>query len=294
MKKIVWGMLLVLLATPSFAQDQEEETPQGWRNSGNFSLMFNQAAFNTDWLGGGVSSIVGNLQVDYNITYEKERFTWANNFLGEYGLTRQKGEDFNRKTSDRLEINSVLGYRITEDSKWSYTFFADFKTQWDRGYEYNEDDKTREEITRFMSPGYLKFGPGIMYKDEEKLQVNFAPATSRFIFVNDRFTTAPDYEDESYYGMKAGKSMRYEFGASLDALSTIQLFENVDLKQKLSLFSDYLDKPGNIDVDYTVQLDMKINKFLSANVLFQAIYEDKAISAFQIREMIGVGLSHKL
>lgn len=295
MKKFILSFLLLLFVAPIFAQEEEDdELPEGWVNEGNFSLMFNQAAFNSDWMGGGTSNIAGDLSVDYNINYRKDRLTWVNNFIGEYGLTRQKGENSMRKTSDKLEASSILGYSVQEGSRWSYSFFADFRTQWAKGYEYDDDNDTRVEVTRFMSPGYLKFGPGMLYKKGDVLQVNIAPATSRFVFVNDIFTSYPGYESESYYGMKTGKSMRYEFGASLDAVSKLALFKNVDLNQKLSLYADYLDDFGNVDIDYTVKVDMKINNFMSANVVFQAIYEDKAVQHFQIREMIGVGFSHKL
>ncbi len=298
-KKGILSVLVLLMAVPIFAQEddeeeKEDEIAEGWTNGGNFALMFNQAAFNADWMAGGTSSIAGDLAIDYAITYRKDRLTWINNFIGEYGLTKQRGEEFTRKTSDRLELSSIVGYKVTEESHWSYSFFADFRSQWAKGYEYDDDNGIRTEMTRFMSPGYLKFGPGMLYENGDILQVNVAPVTSRFVFVNDRFTSGPDYESESYYGMKPGKSMRYEFGASIDAVSVLPLFENVTLNQKLSLYSDYLDKPQNVDMDYTLKLDMNINKYMSANFVFQAIYEDKAVAHFQIREMIGIGFSHKL
>lgn len=296
MRKGILSLLMLFIIAPIFAQEDEdsEKEKEGWVNGGNFSLMFSQAAFNANWMAGGTSNFAGDLAIDYNIDYYKERLTWVNNFTGEYGLTKQKNDGFTRKTSDKLALNSTLGYSVTEESNWSYSFFVDFRTQWAKGYEYDDDNEVRQEITRFMSPGYLKFGPGMLYKKGDILQVNIAPATSRFIFVDDIFTSAADYESESYYGMKPGKSMRYEFGASIDAVSELTLLDNVALKQKLSLYSDYLDKPGNIDLDYTMKLDMEINKFMSANFVFQAIYEDKAVSSFQIREMIGIGFSHKL
>jgi hypothetical protein len=52
-----------------------------------------------------------------------------------------------------------------------------------------------------------------------------------------------------------------------------------------------LDDPGNVDIDYQINLVMKINKYLSTNVAFQAIYDDNAIGAFQIREVFGLGLN---
>ena len=42
-----------------------------------------------------------------------------------------------------------------------------------------------------------------------------------------------------------------------------------------------------------MNLNMKINDFLSANLIFQAIYDDNAVKGFQIREVFGVGFNYK-
>lgn len=311
MKKLFLALILSTILSPLYAQDdegQDEKPKQGWTRSGKFTLLFNQAAFNADWQGGGTSNYAGNLGIDYKAIYKKGRFTWDNKFIGEYGLTKTKGDDYMRKTNDRIEVHSVAGYQVETDSNWNYSFFANFRSQFAKGYEYEEDvdvvdpvtgdvtgTKTlRHENTHFMSPGYLKFGPGILYERGEAFKANFAPATSRFIFADDKFTTITGYEDGSYYGLDQGKSMRFEFGASLDISSKFTLVKNVDIENNLSLYSNYLEDPKNVDLDYTLNLDMKINEYLSANFVFQAIYDDNAAKAFQIREVLGVGFSYKL
>lgn len=303
MKKLVLSFIFMLALTSLFGQEEEDEptkidTLNGfWSHSGDFALNINQVAFNADWQDGGTSKYAGEVKLNYDMDYLKKRLSWDNNIRMEYGLTKNKGERYLRKSNDRLQLTSIGGYRVAEGSKWYYSFLVDFKTQFANGYEYGKDDNgrtIREKTSQFLSPGYLKFGPGMRYRDDELLKINIAPATSRFIFVNDEFTTVPGYEDEDYYGVDAGKSMRYEFGGSVDISSKFELVENVDVKNKLSLFSDYLDKPGNVDIDYTLDLEMQINEFLSANFVFQAIYEDNAVGAFQIREGLGIGLSYKL
>lgn len=301
MKKLVMSLALMMAFTSLFAQDDEaaNDTINGWHRFGNVSLMFNQAAFNADWQEGGTSNYSGNLNLDYAMNYKQDRLSWDNNLRAELGLTKNKGEKFERKTSDRLELNSVVGYQVKEDSRWSYSFFGNFKTQFVKGYEYDEDAGTRAEVSRFMSPGYLKFGPGMLYKNGELLKVNIAPATARFIFVNNMFTVPSalndnQYEDGDYYGVDAGKSMRFEFGASLDLSSKMEIVKNVEMTNLLSLYSNYLEDPQNVDIDYTFKLDMKVNEWLSANFVFQAIYDDNSARAFQIREALGVGLSYKL
>ena len=79
----------------------------------------------------------------------------------------------------------------------------------------------------------------------------------------------------------------------MNGYAKVNVWENVSIENILSLYSNYLDKPQNIDLDYTANVVMKVNKYLSANFTFQAIYDDDAARAFQIRELLGLGLSYK-
>lgn len=296
MKKIVILALLISgFSNPIIAQEEEnEEQPEGWTTDGKIQLLFNQSAFNEEWTGGGTSSIAANLLFDYDFSYKQGNFTWDNKILANYGFTKTNGEDFTRKTSDRLELNSIAGKQL-ENSNWYYTFFVNFRTQFAPGYEYTENSDSgetiRTETTNFLSPAYLQAGPGMMWKKNEDLFVNIAPATARFIFVDSYYTTLPGYVDGDYFGVDQGKSSRFELGASVNAYAKYGLFENVDVEHNLSLYSNYLDKPGNIDIDYLLNIDMSINEFLSTNLIFQAIYDDNAVAAFQIREVFGVGFN---
>ena len=286
------GILLSLNLTAQ--EDTTPPPPDGWSNEGKIQLLFNQTAFNEEWTGGGTSSIAGNLSLDYNFNYRSGSFTWDNKILANYGLTKLEDDDYTRKTSDRLEFNSIAGKQL-EDSEWYYSFFTNFRTQFSKGYEYSEDAETgevlRTETTNFLSPAYLQFGPGMMWKKNENFHVNIAPATARFIFVDSYFTSLPGYSDGAYFGVDQGESSRFELGASVGAYAKFSLVENVSMENSLSLYSNYLENPGNIDIDYLMNLDMAINSFLSANLIFQAIYDDNAVGAFQIREVFGLGLN---
>lgn len=302
MKKFKLALLFIAFTGFLFAQE-EEEPVEGWTGSGNFALLFNQSAFNAEWTGGGTSNLAGNLSIVYDLNYKNGRVSWDNRFIGDYGLTKIKDDEFLRKTNDRIEINSIVGYQIG-DTNWSYSFFTNFRTQFDKGYEFGTDgdgNQIRTEISRFMSPGYLQAGPGILWKRDDNLKVNIAPATSRFIFVNSRFTNVGNdplaiaaYNENPYFGVDANETMRFEFGASVSAYAKFQIMENVTMENLLSLYSNYLDNPQNIDIDYTMNLVMKINNFLSANLIFQAIYDDNAVKGFQIREVLGIGVNFTL
>jgi hypothetical protein len=82
----------------------------------------------------------------------------------------------------------------------------------------------------------------------------------------------------------------------------------VNLQTKLDLFSNYLDKPGNIDIHWDVMINMKINNFLSANLVTNMIYDndikvkvdnnddgviDEEGPRLQFKELFGIGLNWK-
>lgn len=290
-------LLLSILILSSFsinAQEEEVVQPDGWSSGGKFQVLFNQSAFNKEWSGGGTSSVAANLMLDYNLNYKKGDFTWDNRLISNYGLTKLKGDEFARKTSDRFEINSIAGKQLT-NSNWYYSFFTNFRTQFTKGYVYSKNAEglpVRTETTHFISPAYLQFGPGMMWKKSEDLWINIAPATSRFIFVDDKFTSIAGYENESYYGVEEGKSSRYELGASFTGYSRLDVMKNVTFENTLSLYSNYLDEPGNIDIDYLMNIGMSVNKWITADLIFQAIYDDNTIGAFQIREVFGAGFNY--
>ncbi len=298
MKKLVFfGLFLGLFISANAQEEKETDTiPNGWKTEGDIQLLFNQSAFNAEWTGGGTSSIAGNLNLNYDFNYKMNDFAWDNKIIANYGLTKVKGDDFARKTSDRFELNSVAGKEINE-SNFYYSWFLNFRTQFAKGFEFSEDAETgetiRTETTHAFSPAYLQTGPGIMWKKGEDFTINLAPATARFIFVDKAFTLGPDYVDGDYFGVDEGEGMRFEFGASLSALAAFDIVENVRMENSINLYSNYLDKPGNVDIDYLMNMQMGINKFLSANLLFQAIYDDNAVGAFQIREVFGLGFNYK-
>ena len=101
-------------------------------------------------------------------------------------------------------------------------------------------------------------------------------------------------DSEKYFGIAKNKSSRYELGANLTFHSEGSLFENVNYRQDLKLFSNYLEDASNVDLDYLVQIDFDVNPLLSTQLIFQLIYDDNAVSRLQVREVFGIGAQLKL
>ncbi len=302
MKKTFLAVALLMSSAVLLAQEEKkDDTPKdGWTRAGNISFLFNQSAFNAEWLGGGTSNIAGNLTLSYDFNYRKGDIAWDNKILADYGLTLQDDQEYVRKTNDRFEYNSVLGKQVKE-SNWYYSLSLNFRTQFAPGYNFGEDtdgNETREEITHIFSPAYLQIGPGMLWKKNDNLKVNIAPATARFIFVDSEFTDTLEADADAfneaggYFGVDANETFRFEFGAALNGYAKFEIMKNVSMENILNLYSNYLEDPQNVDVDYTANVVMTINKYLSTNLTFQAIYDDNAIGAFQIREVFGLGVNY--
>jgi hypothetical protein len=273
-------------AVPPPAADNDTIGP--WTKKGNVSLLFNQSSF-SNWVAGGDNSVSGSLGLNYDINYKKGVWSWDNKIIASYGLVKTSNTPFEKKTDDRLEINSLLGRQATE--RWYYSFFTNFKTQFTKGYTYGTDvngAEIRTEYTDFMSPGYLSFGPGVMWKKDDNLKFNASPLASKMTFVNSDFTLP----DEAYFGVKEGKSMRYELGFNASGYYKFVIMENVSFENILNLYSNYLEDPQNVDIDYQLNIVMKINKYLTTNLSFQTIYDDNAFRGFQVREVFGVAVNY--
>jgi len=289
MKNSILTIILIISFSASFGQKKEFINKEGWTNIGKFTFLFNQAAF-SNWASGGDNNIAGNATVNYTLNYKHDKFLWNNKVIASYGLTKSNNTDFPKKTNDGVMVNSVLGYDA--DNYWFYSFLMNFKTQFTTGYKYTKDSNGQEirtPHTDFMSPGYLLVGPGMLYEKGNDLKLNLAPATSKFVFV-DKDKTLPN---KGYFGVEEGKSLRYEVGFSASLFHRIKVMENITMENMIALFSNYIDNPQNIDLNYTLDIDMRINKYFSANFLFQTIYDDNAYSGFQVREVAGLGINYK-
>ena len=273
---------------------QSNDIPEKWKNSGNALFLVNQSSF-SNWTSGGQSSISGTLKIDYNFNYSDNGWDWDTKVISNFGLNKISGSDFLKKTDDRIEINSVLGKKFNNDiiGRWSYSSFFNFQTQFAKGYRFGRDangNPNRTEKSRFFSPATVQLGVGMYWKKSKDLWVNVAPMTGKLILVNRRFTENLS-ENQTYFGVKKGGNSRFELGASVRSYYKSEIFENVTMENRLSLYSDYLDRPQNIDFDCTFNFIMKVNQYVSTNLIFQFVYDDNEIKRVQVREVLGVGLN---
>jgi len=292
--KTLLTSLLVAGSLQTYAQDAKPTEPKLWTIKGENTFLINQSSF-SNWAAGGINSFAGNITLNYDFNYKKDKWSWDNKVIMAYGRTFQEATKW-RKNDDRLILNSLLGYQAKEH--WLYTFYLNFNTQFTDGFDYKSDNtlgNNGNPISRFFAPAFLTLGPGVAYKLSDNFRVNLSPVAGRFVMVNDKVL-------RTRFGVDEDKFARSEFGASLDAYYKVNLMENVAFENSLKLYSNYLDKPKNVDVDYTANIFMKVNSLISVNAGVQLIYDDnidvpKSNGSFgkglQVRQIFGAGFTYK-
>ncbi len=279
-----------------------------WMLGGYAALNMNQSGF-VNWAQGGVNSlsiaILGNAYANYHF----KKLSWNNSFDGSWGMLYANKRI--RKNEDRFELNSKAGFAVA--NKLDIAALARMNTQFTPTYNYTTNNGKYPLSSYFAAPAYLNIALGVDYKPTNYFSLFLSPAAGKFTFV-----TADPNIPEWNYGVDTGKIARSEFGGSMRATLKKDIVKNITLWTQLDLFINYTDKVRdnrrNIDVDWQVRLDMKINKFLSANIYTQLIYDhntkidvnankkdafgvalpsDLRQSRVQFREALGVSISYK-
>lgn len=301
-----------LTLNQSFAQiikTEKEDTVTYWKNSNKVGLDISQIAF-LNWNAGGNNSISGLIKGKFVREFSKKNLSWKNELIARYGLNKQEGQEI-RKTDDQLLINSTFGFRTDTVSHWYYGAKSTFSTQFYNGYNYPNIDKA---ISRFMAPAYFFLGVGSEYKREDlKLNVYVSPLTQKTTLVLDRelanqgaFGVDPAvYDPVTGEIIRKGKMSRTEIGFLVTNQWENEIWKNINLEHRISLYSDYINKFGNIDVDWQVLLEMTVNEFVKANLGTHLVYDDdiKAKEEIdgeqitvgpkvQLKQILGVGVTY--
>ena len=311
--------LFLLLSVVSFAQDGDTITsrrvdslktvPSYWKKVNIVGFDLNEIAF-VNWNAGGNSSISGLFKGTFTRNYEVENQKWLNELIIRYGISKQDGIEL-RKTDDALQFNSTFGYRKDTTSNWFHSAKFNFRTQLTDGYSYPNIDTS---ISGIFAPAYTFLGIGAEYNDREKtMQLYLSPLTVKNTLVlNQRLAdqgvfgvTKAIYDPITNELLKKGELSRTELGILIMTGFKKEVFKNITLDNRLSLYTDYVNRFGNIDVDWQMQWDFVVNKYVRANINTHLIYDDDIKSKkeidgkqvtlgpkVQLKQMLGIGITY--
>ncbi|MFP4555638.1 MAG: DUF3078 domain-containing protein [Bacteroidales bacterium] len=282
-----------------------KEIPVYWDNELSSSYSLNQNHL-SNWARGGESSVISmidfNAKAEYNNKEDKTK--WTNTGRLKYGTTWTNDDGF-RTNTDVIEANSQYNSAIREKLDFSSGVY--FRTQAAKGYNYPNDSVV---ISQFLNPGTFTISSGIEFKPNSNTSINFSPLSYKNTFVLDTAKI-----NQTAHGIEKDKKARQEMGGQLVVKNTATFFEDMKIENTLRLFSNYLEKPQNVDVDWEMSIEKQISWYFKIRLNFHLIYDDniqfpvldaneepvllpdgseKKVPRVQINQLLGLTLMFKI
>jgi len=278
--------------------------PIFWEYAVSNAFTFNQT-YLSNWAKGGENSLTTMLDITGNATYNntQAKTQWINTVRLKFGtlITEEHGL---RKNNDLFEINSQ--YNKNKWGKFDLSASFYMKNQIAKGYKYPNDSVV---VSKFLNPASLTIGLGLDYKPFKHTSINMAPLSYKNTFVLDTANI-----DQTSHGISSDKRARQELGTQLLVTNKFSPMEDLTISNKLRIFSNYLNHPENIDIDWEMLLDKKISWFFTIRLNLHLIYDDdvrftvydeneqpvlrldgteKKVARSQFKEFVGLSLLFK-
>ncbi|MDM8001514.1 MAG: DUF3078 domain-containing protein [Bacteroidota bacterium] len=244
--------------------------PDLWKFKSDLSYLLSQGVI-SNWAKGGESNISSVLDVTSALNYNNKvtkvnsatsaRFALGLQASGKYGGIR--------KNLDIFEINSKINHKAF--GKFDLSGIFQFKSQFLPGYTY-PNDTTSIMVSKFFNPATFILGYGLEYKPDKNTSISFSPLSYKGTFVTDTAKI-----NQTKYGIAADKRSKNELGAYLTINSKLVLFEKINMSNRIQLFSNFLSKPQNVDVDWEMIATMPLNWFTDLRVNTHLIYDDNTL-----------------
>lgn len=310
MKSLLFFCLLfcssILFSQDSTGVVDNNPSPKYWKLKSTYGLNATQSSF-VNWSAGGRSSVGMLSFIDATALYQKKRIKWDNAlglaFGGVYYFDKGDMNSNFAKTDDKINISSDLAYELKGD--WFVNLMTSFKTQFTDGFNFPNDSV---RISNFMAPGYLNISVGIEYFYDKVLTVSLSPFAGKLTWVADQ-----DLANLGSFGVRAaeydtagvllvpGEKFRYQIGAYFKLKYDNDITDNINFKTSIELFSDYLYKPENIDVNADFSFTFKFNDWFNSSIQAALIYDDDIPVTdsngnigprTQFRSVIGLGIAY--
>lgn len=305
--KNVWIAMALILSTSVWAQVNSARADEvagmlektdtiGWQRGLGIGLDFLQLLQINPKVGAGEDRIQFGGVSSFFANYKSNRLSWDNNGTLLFGVQRL-GSGFTtiggnrikkpyQKTIDELRLISSFAYQMMEDSKWSYAINAGFLSQVTPTYPGNFLSDVNAEgqnpIARFLSPAQITIAPGVKYVQDEHFSVQISPATVKMIVVADDDIASVAGDSSLQVGLhgtgwRSGTDFDntlFQLGGSIRALYQNKYFnDRFIVNSDLTLFSNYMNEPQNVDLDWRNEFAFEIYKGLQLNLIVNLFYD---------------------
>ena len=206
------------------------------------------------------------------------------------------------KALDIFTVGSNLAYQVKEGSPWAYSVdfllisqllpsHVDSATKKTYLSPTNEGIYNTTLVSKFFNPANITLAPGIKYQKSKNWYAFLSPAALKLIYVADQ-----NIANLGVHGTKKkDNSNEYErsqlgLGAMARVGYSNTFFKRLNYTSELILYSNYLDKPQNIDVNWFNTIGIEIFKGFNLQFKADAFYDHDKLNSITDANAIG-GLS---
>ena len=206
-----------------------------------------------------------------------------------------------------LYMSANYNFRSQFSKTWNYPTPSQKANgdPFEEGYDPVRKDwlAAKSLASGFLAPAYTNLALGIDWKPAKWISANFAPLTGGFVIVKDNtlrknygmplrkkyqdLGALPEAEKTRYDEIMASgnadligdfyKGSKFEFGAQLKVNLAVNINNNFGYTSQVVLFSNYLDKPQNLRVNWDNRFDWKLAKYFSLTVVTNLIYDENVM-----------------
>ena len=206
-----------------------------------------------------------------------------------------------------LYMSANYNFRSQFSKTWNYPTPSQKANgdPFEEGYDPVRKDwlAAKSLASGFLAPAYTNLALGIDWKPAKWISANFAPLTGGFVIVKDNtlrknygmplrkkyqdLGALPEAEKTRYDEIMASgnadligdfyKGSKFEFGAQLKVNLAVNINNNFGYTSQVVLFSNYLDKPQNLRVNWDNRFDWKLAKYFSLTIVTNLIYDENVM-----------------
>jgi hypothetical protein len=263
------------------AQEAEKkEEVLGWSKSLVGAINLTQNRYSSNWTQGGENALAWKGVVETKWENNQRKTNWRNTGKLVYGQIKQ-GDDEVRKSDDEIKVESVLTYKA---GKYLNPYFSfNGQTQITRGFLYTKTGEvtTKQAVSDFFDPAYLRQSLGLGYKPAENFTTRFGISVKETIADLHRVR----------YGNKPDQRVRVETGIESTTDFSQKIEENVLLKSKLELFTSF-ENLSTVDAIWDNTLTAKVSKYFAVNLNVHLFYDEDILSEVQVKQTLAFGFTY--
>lgn len=283
-KNSILFTLCCLFSVIVFADEVKKDSVKYWNIKNSIILNSEQATL-SNWSAGGYSSFAFSSFYKGFYNFKKGNNQWDNSVELAYGMIWQDktGNGFKdpanefQKSDDKIELNSIYSRKMYKS--WNYSALVNIKSQFDEGF------KDGKLVSAPISPITITSSIGWEYKNK-----GFSAMLS---FLAGKTTIVTDRRlmgNEIFGFTEPGQCALFSLGSYAKFFYQKDIFKNVNLLVKLDFFYDYNKPILDTDINTEVFINIKVSKYLTAFINFQAIMDKDFNTTLQYKQRFGISV----